>query len=106
MKTKKVIVEPYGTSLYIATSDEAWEMLELDRDDCVGAVLAHKGRWYVALPEVWDESTTWHEAHHVARMLAGVHGVETISTDHEIDAYTMEHVVRLIKKACYPHIPI
>lgn len=97
MRTKKVIVEPYNISLYIATSDEAWEMLELDRDDCVGAVTTHKGRMYVALPLVWDESTVWHEAHHVARMLNKAHGVETCGMDHEIDAYLQEAVVRLIK---------
>jgi hypothetical protein len=101
VRTKKVVVEPYGIDLYIATSDAAWEMLELDRDDCVGAVTTHKGRWYIALPEVWDESTTWHEAHHVARMINHAHGVETVGMDHEIDAYMQEHVVRLIKKAVY-----
>jgi hypothetical protein len=102
MRTKKVVIEPYGTPLYIATSDKAWDMLGLDREDCVGAVTAHHGRWYVALPEIWDESTVWHEAHHVARMIAHVHGVETTGDDHEIDAYTQEYVVRLIKQAVYP----
>jgi hypothetical protein len=100
-KAKKVIVEPYAVPIYIATSDEAWELLELDRDDCIGSVLTYKGRWYVALPEVWDESTTWHEAHHIARMLNDHHGVITTGTDHEIDAYLQEHIVRLIKKHCY-----
>lgn len=102
MRTKKVVVEPYGVPLYIATSAKAWAMLDIDPEECMGAVTVHNSRWYVALPEKWDESTTWHEAHHIARMIAKHHGVITCGDDHEIDAYTQEHIVRLIKKACYP----
>ena len=72
-------------------------MLELDTEEMVGAVTYRKGHMYVALPEVYNEEITWHEAHHVARIVNGVHGVGTDSQEHEIDAYMQEHVVRLIK---------
>ena len=97
MRTRKVTVEPYGTHLYIATSEKAWAMLELDPEECVGAVTIHKGRMYVALPESYQEEVVWHEAHHVARMLNGAHGVLTDHSEHEIDVYLQEHVVRLIR---------
>ena len=97
MKSHKVRVEPFDIPLYIALSDDAWEMLELDRDAMAGAVLTEKGRMYVALPEEYEEFTVWHEAHHVARMLNGAHGVITDSQEHEADCYLQEHVVRLIQ---------
>ena len=96
MKAHKVRVEPFDIPIYIATSDESWDMLELDRDAMAGAVLTHKGKMYVALPAEYEEFVTWHEAHHVARMLNGAHGVGTDSEEHEIDCYLQEHVVRLI----------
>jgi hypothetical protein len=97
MKPAKVWVEPYKFPLYIATSDESWELLDLDRNAMEGAVLTHKGKMYVALPEDYEEYVTWHEAHHVARMLNGAHGVPTDADEHEVDCYLQEHVVRLIK---------
>ena len=101
MRTKKVILEPYGVAIYIATSPEAWDMLELDTEDMVGAVTYRNGSMYVALPEVYNEEITWHEAHHVARIVNGVHGVVTDHQEHEIDAYMQEHVVRLIKSVYF-----
>jgi len=97
MRTQRVTVEPFNRPLYIARSEQAWDMLELDPEDCVGAVLVHKGKMYVALPETYNEEVVWHEAHHVARMLNREHGIITDGNDHEIDAYLQEHVVRLIK---------
>ena len=96
-KPAKVWVEPYKFPLYIATSDEQWDLLDLDRNAMEGAVLTHKGKMYVALPEDYEEYVTWHEAHHVARMLNGAHGVPTDADEHEIDCYLQESVVRLIK---------
>tara|TARA_R110000796_G_scaffold150535_1_gene267258 strand:+ start:562 stop:912 length:351 start_codon:yes stop_codon:yes gene_type:complete len=97
MKPKRVIVEPFRFPIYIATSDESWEELDLDRNAMEGAVLTFKGKMYVALPEDYEEYVTWHEAHHVARMLNGAHGVPTDADEHEADCYLQEHVVRLIK---------
>jgi len=102
MKAKKVRVEPFGFPLYIATSDESWEMLDLDREALAGAVLTHRGKMYVALPEAYEEDTVWHEAHHVARMLNGAHGVATDPEEHEADCYLQEHVVRLIRTVYKP----
>ena len=96
MKAHKVRVQPYDIPIYIATSDASWDMLELDREAMAGAVLTHKGNMYVALPEEYEEFVTWHEAHHVARMLNGAHGVTTDADEHEVDCYLQEHVVRLI----------
>jgi len=98
MKPARVLVEPFNFPIYIATSDESWDKLELDRSAMEGAVLTHGGKMYVALPECYEEYVTWHEAHHVARMLNGAHGVPTDADEHEADVYLQEQVVRLIKK--------
>ena len=97
MKPARVLVEPFKFPIYIATSDQQWENLDLDRNAMEGAVLTHNGKMYVALPEDYEEYVTWHEAHHVARMLNGAHGVPTDADEHEADVYMQEHVVRLIK---------
>ena len=105
MKATKIRVEPYDIPIYIATSDESWEMLELDREAMAGAVLTHNNNMYVALPAEYEEFTVWHEAHHVARMLNGAHGVTTTSDEHEIDCYVQEHVVRKIQSVYSKRIP-
>jgi len=96
-KPARVWVEPYKFPLYIATSDEQWELLALDRNAMEGAVLTHKGKMYVALPEEYEEYVTWHEAHHVARLINDAHNVPTDADEHEVDCYLQESVVRLIK---------
>jgi hypothetical protein len=101
MRTVKIMVQPYNYPLYIATSEQAWDMLGLEPGDCYGAVVSHKGKMYVALPESYREDVTWHEAHHVARMINAHHGVPTCSDEHEADCYMQEHVVSLIKKKVY-----
>jgi len=98
MKPARVLVEPFKFPLYIATTDQQWEDLELDKNQMEGAVLTHKGKMFVALPDDYEEYVVWHEAHHVARMLNGAHGVPTDADEHEADVYMQEHVVRLIKQ--------
>ena len=105
MKPARVLVEPFNFPIYIATSDESWDKLELDRDAMEGAVLTYGGKMYVALPESYEEYVTWHEAHHVARMLNGAHGVPTDADEHEADVYLQEQVVRLIKKVYAKRLP-
>jgi hypothetical protein len=68
-----------------------WENLELDRNAMEGAVLTHNGKMYVALPESYEEYVTWHEAHHVARILNGAHGVPTDADEHDLLNNSFSH---------------
>ena len=97
----KIVVEPFAAVVYVATSDEAWEELGIERDEVFGVVLGNDEGMFIALPEEYRECTTWHEAHHAARWLTDHYGVPTNAESHEIDVYLQEHIVRLIKSEVY-----
>ena len=97
MTTKRFIVEPSGADLIISNDDAVWKEVNVDKADCFGACTQHKGKMYIVLQDRYCEATSWHEAHHAARMINAQHGIDTDVDDHEADCYMMEYIARLIK---------
>ena len=101
MKTKKMTIEPFGVTLMVGTSDEAWKEHHSCKSEAYGYTLRHKGAWWILLQDQYQEDTVWHEAHHVARQINDHHGIDTTADDHEADVYLQEHIVRLIKSVYF-----
>ena len=55
----------------------------------------------LGLPLSWDETTVWHEAHHLSRFLNQAYGILTTNEEHEADAYLQEYIVKLLKINVY-----
>ena len=97
MKPKYITVEPYAAPVRILRTKREKKAFGVP-EDTVGYCMQIGNSFAVALPWRYDESTVWHEAHHLARWLNDHHGVSTDNESHEADAYLQEHIVREIKR--------
>lgn len=97
MKARRIIIQPFNVSVRILRTKKERTAFEIP-DDALGYCMTHeKEGFIITLPWKYDEETTWHEAHHLARWLNDIHGIPTSTEEHEIDVYLQEHIVREIK---------
>lgn len=100
MKPKHITVQPFNVLVRVLRSKREKREFDVPEDAIGYCMVDHQG-YTLALPWRYDEETTWHEAHHLARWLNQQHGVATDSDGHEIDVYLQEHIVREIKTDVY-----
>lgn len=95
-------IDTFDMQVTVITSNADKKAMGWDPDDLgMAGYNEEQNAFFIVLPAKWDESTTYHEAHHMARFINEHHGIKTTAQDHEADAYLMEYIVRQIKTTIY-----
>lgn len=105
-KHKYISIDSFNMQIRVIVDDKEKKALikemDLPSHEILGMAIETEGGGFIlVLPKQWDESTVWHESHHMARFINAFHGIETTYNDHEADAYLMEYIVKQLKRSVY-----
>lgn len=95
-----IFIDSFDTDVRVVLTKADKKKFNVPKDT-VGCVLEDGGEFTISLPLSWDETTVWHEAHHLSRWMNAHHGIITTAIEHEADAYLQEYIVKLLKIYIY-----
>ena len=96
-----IFIDSFATYVRVIVTKKDKKEYNIPEDSLGYVEEESDGVFIIALPRKWDEATTWHEAHHLARWMNAHHGIITTAAEHEADAYLQEYIVKLLKTYIY-----
>lgn len=109
--SKKIKIQPFDYDVVVFTNKKKFNKylkkrdIELNLNSVIGYCCKleseDNNELIMLLPFKYDESVTIHESLHLTWFILEIAQIEIDSSNHEIQAYLLEHTIKQIKKNVY-----